>query len=153
MPGFRVGGKTGTANRVSGKTYSDATNASFVAMAPMDDPQISMIVIVYRPRKGQYGAYTAGPIVKEVMEKTLKYMGVEPIYTKSEEEETKEKKVTVPDVTGMDSADAERNIKYNGLSCMVMPESSQGQSFVVVDQYPQAGAKVDKGSVVYIYSE
>ena len=153
VPGYRVGGKTGTANRVSGKTYSDATNTSFVAMAPMDDPQISMIVIVYRPTRGQYGAYTAGPIVKEIMEKSLKYMGVEPIYTKSEEEESKEKKVEVPDVTGMDSLDAERNIKYSGLRCTVMPESSEGQSFVVVDQYPKAGSQVDEGSTVYIYSE
>ena len=153
VPGYRVGGKTGTANRVSGNTYSDATNASFVAMAPMDDPQISMIVIVYRPTKGQYGAYTAGPIVKEIMEKTLKYLGVEPVYTKSEEEETKEKQVTVPDVTGMDSSDAERNIRYSGLKCTVMPETSEGQSFVVVDQHPKAGTKADEGSTVYIYSE
>ena len=153
VPGYRVGGKTGTANRVSGRTYSDATNASFVAMAPMDDPQISMIVIVYRPTKRQYGAYAAGPIIKEIMEKSLKYLGVDPIYTKSEEEATKEKQVSVPDVTGMDSSDAERNIRYNGLKCTVMPESSEGQSFVVVDQYPKAGAMVDEDSTVYIYSE
>ncbi len=153
VPGYRVGGKTGTANRVSGTTYSDATNASFVAMAPMDDPQISMAVIVYKPTKAQYGASAAGPIVKEVMEKSLKYLGVDPIYTKSEEEATKEKQVSVPDVTGMDSSDAERNIRYSGLKCMVMPESSEGQSFVVVDQYPKAGSMVDESSTVYIYSE
>ena len=153
VPGFRVGGKTGTANRVSGGTYSAATNTSFVAMAPMDDPQISMIVIVFRPTKGEYGAYTAGPIVKEIMEKSLQYLGVERILTKSEQKATKETKVTVPDVTGMDSSDAERNLKLEDLKCMVMPESSAGQSFVVVDQYPKAGSEVDKGSTVYIYSE
>ena len=153
VPGYRVGGKTGTANRVSGNQYVDAYNASFVAMAPMDDPQISMVVIVYRPRRGASGAYAAGPIVKEVMGKSLQYLGVDPIYTKSEEEETKEKQVTVPDVTGMDSSDAERNIRYNDLKCTVIPESSEGQSFVVVDQYPKAGAKVNKDSTVYIYSE
>ena len=112
-----------------------------------------MVVIVYRPRRGASGAYAAGPIVKEVMGKSLQYLGVDPIYTKSEEEETKEKQVTVPDVTGMDSSDAERNIRYNDLKCTVMPESSEGQSFVVVDQYPKAGAKVNKDSTVYIYSE
>ena len=104
VPGYRVGGKTGTANLVEGSRYSsNRTNTSFVAMAPMDDPQISMIVIVYRPTRIQFGNYTAGPIVKEVMEKSLQYMGVERKYTKSEAKEVKKNKVKVPDVTGMDS--------------------------------------------------
>jgi stage V sporulation protein D (sporulation-specific penicillin-binding protein) len=153
VPGYRVGGKTGTANRVSGNKYSEATNTSFIAMAPMDDPQVSMIVIVYRPTKGEYGAYTAGPIVKEIMEKTLQYMGVERVYSKNEEQNTKKSMVSVPDVTGSDSKNAETVLKNGKLKCTVMPESSAGQSFVVVDQYPKAGSKVEKGSTVYIYSE
>ena len=153
VPGYRVGGKTGTANRVSGKTYSAATNTSFVVMAPMDDPVISMICIVYRPTKVQYGAYTAGPIVKEITEKSLEYLGVERKYTKEEEKESKKELVKVPDITGMDSADAIRNLKLNNLKHTVMPEDQEGQSFVVVDQYPKAGTKVTKNSIVYIYSE
>jgi stage V sporulation protein D (sporulation-specific penicillin-binding protein) len=153
VPGYRVGGKTGTANRVSGNKYSEATNTSFIAMAPMDDPQVSMIVIVYRPTKGEYGAYTAGPIVKDIMEKTLQYMGVERVYSKNEEQNTKKSMVSVPDVTGSDSKNAETVLKNGKLKCTVMPESSAGQSFVVVDQYPKAGSKVEKGSTVYIYSE
>ena len=84
-----IGGKTGTANRVSGRSYSSETNTSFVVMAPMDDPAISMICIVYRPRKVQYGAYTAGPIVKEISEKTLEYLGVERKYTEEEEKKSR----------------------------------------------------------------
>ena len=153
VPGYRVGGKTGTANRVSGKRYTDETNTSFVVMAPMDDPVISMIVIVYRPTKRQYGAYTAGPIVKEITEKSLQYLGVERRYTDEEAKAAKKNKIKVPDITGMDSLDAINTIENYGLKYTVMPESLKGQSFVVVDQYPKAGTKVDKGSVVYIYSE
>ena len=153
VPGYRVGGKTGTANRVSGKKYSAATNTSFVVMAPMDDPVISMICIVYRPTKVQYGSYTAGPIVKEITEKSLEYMGVERKYTKEEEKAAKKNKVKVPDITGMDSLDAVKTVEYNNLKYTVMPEDQKGQSFVVVDQYPKAGTKVEKGTTVYIYSE
>ena len=153
VPGYRVGGKTGTANRVSGKTYSAATNTSFVVMAPMDDPVISMICIVYRPTKLEYGSFTAGPIVKEITEKSLQYMGVERKYTKEEEKSNKKEKVKVPDVTGMDSKDAISNLKYYGLKYTVIPEDQTDQSFVVVDQYPKAGTKVDKESTVYLYSE
>lgn len=153
VPGYRVGGKTGTANRVSGKRYSDATNTSFVVMAPMDDPQISMICIVYRPTKKEYGAFTAGPIVKEISEKTLQYLGVERSYTKSEEKAEKKNLVEVPDITGMDSKQAIRLLENQGFRCTIMPESASDQSFVVVDQYPKADSKVEKKSTVYIYSE
>ena len=153
IPGYRVGGKTGTANRVANKKYSDETNTSFVAMAPMDDPVISMICIVYRPTKVQYGAYTAGPIVKEITEKSLEYLGVERKLTKEEKKALEKDTVKVPDVTGMDSKDAIRNIRAAGLKYTVMPEDHSDQSFVVIDQYPKADTKVQKGSVVYIYSE
>ncbi len=153
VPGYRVGGKTGTANRAAGGGYSEKTNTSFVVMAPMDDPVISMICIVYNPTKMQYGSLTAGPIVKEITEKSLQYMGVERKYTAEEEKAAKQNQVEVPDITGMDSLDAIKSIEYYGLKYTVMPEDLTGQSFVVVDQYPKAGTKADKGSVVYIYSE
>ena len=153
IPGYRVGGKTGTANFVEGRGYSQGTNTSFAVMAPMDDPKISMICIVYRPRKKEFGAFTAGPIVKEITENTLQYMGVEKVYSKSEEKEKKKSYVKVPDVTGDDSSTAVSKLRNQQLDCMVMPESDSGKSFVVVDQYPKAGTKVEKESVVYIYSE
>jgi len=153
IPGFRVGGKTGTANRVENQKYSEATNTSFVAMAPMDDPKISMICIVYNPKKIQYGAYTAGPIVKEITEKSLEYLGVERKLTKEEKKAAKQNTVEVPDVTGMDSKDAIRNIGLYGLKYTVIPEDHSNQSFVVVDQYPKAGTRAEKDTVVYIYSE
>ncbi len=153
IPGYRVGGKTGTANRVANKKYSNETNTSFVAMAPMDDPVISMICIVYRPRKVQYGAYTAGPIVKEITEKSLEYLGVERKLSKEEKAAAKKNTVEVPDVTGMDSKDAIRKIQNNKLKYTVIPEDHSNQSFVVVDQYPKEGTRVEKDSVVYIYSE
>ncbi len=153
IPGYRVGGKTGTANRVANKKYSEETNTSFVVMAPMDDPVISMICIVYNPKKIQYGAYTAGPIVKEITEKSLEYLGVERKLTKEEKKEAKKNTIEVPDVTGMDSNDAIRNINLLGLKHAVIPEDHSNLSFVVVDQYPKAGTRVEKDAVVYIYSE
>ena len=112
-----------------------------------------MICIVYRPTKLEYGAFTAGPIVKEITEKSLEYLGVEKKLTKQEKKDAQKETVEVPDVTGMDSTDAIKNIRYYGLKYKVIPEDQTTQSFVVVDQYPKAGARVQKNSVVYIYSE
>ena len=154
VPGYRVGGKTGTANVVEGSTYSrSATNTSFVAMAPMDDPQISMICIVYRPTKVQFGNWTAGPIVREIMENSLQYMGVEREYTKDEAKAAKKNLVKVPDVTGENSRTAIQELKKKGLKYIVVPDDNTGKSFVVQDQFPKAGKKVEKGSSVYLYSD
>ncbi len=156
VPGYKVGGKTGTANLVEGSSYAKhATNTSFVAMAPMDDPQLSMICIVYRPTKVEFGNWTAGPIIKEVMEKSLQYMGVERKYTKSEAKEAKKNRVEVPDVTGIDSEDAIKILENSGLSYKIEPDPDEGnaENFLVVDQNPKAGSKAEKDSVVYIYSE
>lgn len=153
VPGYRVGGKTGTANFVEGGKYSSATNTSFAVMAPMDDPKISMICIVYRPTKKQYGSFTAGPIVQEITEKSLQYMGVERVYSKSEQKAKKKDRVKVPDVTGDDSNEAIAKLKNAKLNYIIMPETDENNSFVVVDQYPKAGTKVDEKTSVYIYSE
>lgn len=153
ISGYRIGGKTGTANIASEGSYSSLTDTSFVAMAPMDDPVISMIVIVHKPTKKQYGNNTAGPIIKDIMEKSLPYLGVEKKYTESEASSVKESQTTVPNVTGMDSEKAISAIKGVGLNYEIMPKNNSKKSFVVQDQYPKAGSKLKKGGKVYIYSK
>lgn len=152
LPGYRVGGKTGTANIADNTGYSEQTIASFLAMAPMDNPQISILVMVTKPKKSIFGAANAGPIVKKILEKTLVYKGVERKYSKDEQRELSKDTVTVPDVTGLDSAEAISKIKGAGLNAKVMPDGS-GDSFVVKDQYPKKSEKIAKGGTVYIYSE
>lgn len=154
VPGYRIGGKTGTANIATAGGYSNSTDTSFVAMAPMDDPVLSMVVIVHKPTKVMYGNNTAGPIVKEVMKKSLVYLGVEKKYTSSEKASAGSSQVRVPDVTGMDSQKAIEELAKAGLKYKVMPEEkNNAKSFVVQDQYPKAGTNAKKNSKVYIYSE
>ena len=153
VAGYRVGGKTGTANIAANGGYSEATDCSFIAMAPMDDPQISMLVIVHKPTKTEYGNMSAGPIVKSIMEKSLMYLGVEREYTDKEAAAAKKNKIKIPRVAGMDSEKAVDLLKKNKLKYTFVPESSGEKSFVVQDQYPKAGSKVEKNTVVYLYSD
>ncbi|MDD5824251.1 MAG: penicillin-binding transpeptidase domain-containing protein [Firmicutes bacterium] len=149
VSGYRVGGKTGTANIASGGGYSSATDTSFVAMAPMEDPVISMLVIVHKPTKMSYGNNTAGPIIKEIMSKCLPYLGVE----KKAGAEQQKAMVEIPNVTGMDSDKAISLLKSKGFKIKIQPEGSGSKTFVVQDQYPKSGNKANKGTTVYIYSE
>lgn len=81
VPGYRVGGKTGTSEKaVDGKYSDDKYIASFVGIAPINNPKITVLVIVDEPNneKDIYGGKVAAPIAGNVIEKTLKYLDIEP---------------------------------------------------------------------------
>src|SRR5690625_6177735 len=56
VPGYRVGGKTGTAQAADGKGGYSGITASFIGVAPIEDPQIAVSVIIHRPRVGEWGS-------------------------------------------------------------------------------------------------
>ena len=79
VPGYRVAGKTGTAQRV-GKDgrYDGSTTVSFAGFAPADDPRFTIYVVVHSPRAGSGGGSTAGPAFSKLMSYTLRRYGVPP---------------------------------------------------------------------------
>jgi cell division protein FtsI/penicillin-binding protein 2 len=93
MTDFRVGGKTGTAQKASRGIYlKDKFIASFVGFAPLTDPRIAALVIVNEPRGSIWGESVAGPVFKEVVEGALRYLNVAPDMVKSEQCQLKKKK-------------------------------------------------------------
>ncbi|MFI6843408.1 penicillin-binding transpeptidase domain-containing protein [Kitasatospora sp. NBC_00085] len=79
IPGYRVAGKTGTANRVDPKTggYRGYT-ASFIGFAPADQPRVTVSCVIQDPVNGHFGGQLCGPVFKQVMEFTLKTLQVPP---------------------------------------------------------------------------
>lgn len=77
IPGYRIGGKTGTSEVVKDGKYTGDTYASFVAMAPIEDPKLCILVTVDSPKSSRYGVTAAAPIVKEFLSKSLPYLGVQ----------------------------------------------------------------------------
>lgn len=150
VEGYRVGGKTGTANKPKDGGYSEDTYSSFVGMAPMDDPKIALLVIVDSPKGVKYGSTTAAPGAKLILEDTLRYLDMQPRYTKEEKEALKENQVTVPDLVGEGLEDAIG--KLGGLSLEYEASGgTQDEGFIVQDQYPKAGTQIEKGGTVYLY--
>lgn len=80
VPGYRVGGKTGTANKLGDDgRYTDLTNASFVGMAPIDNPQVVIAVVIDSPSFDyRTGGLAAAPVFAEIMEHALHSLGVSP---------------------------------------------------------------------------
>ena len=143
IAGYRIGGKTGTAQvYVDGVVSSDTHIGSFLGFAPADDPQIAMLVIVEEADVAvDFGSQTAAPFARDILEKSLNYLGVAP-----ETDEEPPEEVSVPDVSGMTVEDATQAMKDAGLSCVL-----DGAGSVVVDQLPAGGARISEGSLVMLY--
>ena len=133
---------------MDGKVSHDKHICSFLGFAPMDDPEIGLLLIVDEPSvRPDYGSTVAAPYARMIMEETLKYMGVQPEYEEGEAE-IAGKTVTVPDVTGVSPQQASDTLTAAGLRTMV-----DGIGQTITDQLPAAGAEVPDGSLVVVYTE
>ena len=156
IPGYRIGGKTGTANKASGGGYSNETYSSFVGMAPMDDPKIAILIVVDNPKGVKFGSQTAAPGAKMILEDTLRYLQVQPEYTQEELQQINSKMSTVPDVTGLSLSAAIGKVGGASLNYIVSPavtEADNDSDFTIIDQYPKAGEALQTGGTVYLYRE
>ena len=151
IPGYRVGGKTGTANKVENGVYGKYYYSSILGMAPMDDPQVAILVVVDSPKGNYYGSTTAGPIARSILEDVLRYMNIEPQYTEEEQAAIEGNYTEVPDVVGIEYSEAAGQVAGKQLA-YTKPEGA-GEDFIVAAQYPAAGTRVKRNSTVYLYDK
>ena len=148
VQGYRVGGKSGTSQKLDSDD-PDARIASFVGVAPCDDPEIAVLVIIDEPQNsvdGQfYGGYLAAPVVGQIMSQALPYLGVEKIYTA---EEAAAQEVAVRNVVGQEVANAQVALtRTDGMLVDV-----RGNGSTVLRQFPSSGT-LPKGSTIILYTE
>ncbi len=155
IPGYKVGGKTGTAQKVVGKGYAHGLYvSSFVGIAPADDPELAVIAIVDEPRGfSTYGSLTAAPVVKEVLEDSLRYLDIRPRYTEEEEEEFARNEVVLPEVRNTTIKKASEILIGKNLQFNTEPEYYADENAIVVDMFPKPGAKIPEKSTVLLYTK
>ena len=143
VAGYRIGGKTGTAD----KGQSGDVVVSFLCFAPADDPQVIMLITMDTPSRAT-GTYVSGgnmvaPTASTVMSEILPYLGVEPSYSA---EELLGMDTTVPNVIGMTVEEAKAKLQERALSCKVV-----GDGETITDQTPAGGAIIPGKSSVILY--
>ncbi|MBP1999217.1 stage V sporulation protein D (sporulation-specific penicillin-binding protein) [Paenibacillus shirakamiensis] len=148
IDGYRVGGKTGTAQKVINGRYSASEHiVSFIGFAPADDPQIIVYTAVDNPEGIQFGGVVAAPIVKNILEDSLHYLKVPP--RKDQVPKTykygESPIVTVPDLVGANIQDLYEDLNMN------FNLAKSGSGTIVMNQAPKPGARVDRGSTIRIY--
>ena len=144
VAGYRVGGKTGTAD----KGQTGDVVVSFLCFAPADDPQVIMLLTLDTPSRST-GTYVSGgnmvaPTASSIMSEVLPYLGVEPSYSA---EELLGMDTTVPNVIGMSVEEAKTRLGERGLSYKI-----NGDGDTVTDQTPAGGAIIPGKSAVILYA-
>ncbi len=145
VAGYRVAAKTGTSEKRDSKDKT-ARIGSCVAVAPADDPQVCVIIIVDEPQiSNKYGSNVAAPYAGALMEQVLSYLGVERRYT---DEETSRMSVTVGNYKGLALEKAIQNVSSAGLTYEVI-----GNGNTVTSQIPASGEKLTNlNGKVYLYT-
>jgi stage V sporulation protein D (sporulation-specific penicillin-binding protein) len=149
VDGYRVGGKTGTAQKVApgGGYLKNNHIVSFIGFAPADDPQIVIYVGVDNPKGTvQFGGVVAAPIVGKMINDSLRYLGVEKRKSPLKKEYLwgDDIIVEVPELVGMTVKEIER-------SYYQLPIDPSGSGDVVLKQSPIPGTKVKEGSTIRVY--
>lgn len=143
LPGYRIGGKTATSEKLprrSGKYI-----ASFLAFAPAEEPQLLALVLIDEPQGVYYGGTVAGPVMRELLENTLPYLGIEPRYSEGEAAAAAEAVTEVPSVEGLSLGEARQALFQAGLSA-----SLEGEGEEIAAQLPPPGETVNRGTKVLL---
>lgn len=148
LDGYRVAGKTGTAQKVvqGRKGYSQLI-ASFIGFAPADDPQLVGMVILDEPNcPVKYGGVIAAPVVGGIFRDSLRYLGVKPVFEPQVLEKLSAEEVIVPNLLNRPIAEALALLQKSKVNYRLI-----GKGSFVYDQVPKPGVKIKRQTKVLIY--
>lgn len=147
VPGYSVGGKTGTAQKVIDGKYVDGKYiTSFVAVAPTYDPEILILMSIDEPKESYYASTIVAPLIGEIIENTMQYLNLEPHYDEEELEKIEKSYVQVPELEGLTIKEASELLTNLGLKHNITMEISEDT--LVKKQYPEAGTEVLQNSMI-----
>jgi len=141
VEGYRIGGKTGTAEKLPRGEGKYAL--SFIGFAPVENPKIIVLVLLDETEYYSEGSGAAAPVAKELFENILPYIGVEP---SDKQDENENSDVELPDYKGLQLLEADMDLTIKGLNYEVI-----GVGNLIMDQFPKAGTKVPHDMKIKLY--
>lgn len=144
VPGYSIGGKTGTSEKLDSKRGFYAY--SFVGVAPMEDPQVAVLLILDEPYETDlYGSTVAAPVVGGILSEILPYLGVQTNYTQDQLAATN---ITVPNGVGLSA-----HMGMEAMTKVQLAGDIVGSGDTVIAQVPAPGSVIKKGSKVILYTD
>ncbi len=147
LPGFRIGGKTATSEKLP--RSSNKYISSFIGFAPADNPQVIAIVLIDEPVGIYYGGTVAAPVIAELFDNILPYLGIEAKYTEKELQDNNIGSFTVPDFIGKTKKEVKELLKIYDFGELY----PVGEGDIVKEQFPLPGETVDNDSALVLYYE
>lgn len=149
VTGYTVGGKTGTSEPREGREDIDGYVATYVAISPIEDTQVVLLLNLYKPPKSNHqGGTLAGPIVSQMLTEILPYLGVPSDADLTNNEDL----ITVPEIRNKTITEAEKILIEKGFVAKIST-SNDKNSTLVKDQVPKPGASLSKGSIIMLYDQ
>lgn len=144
--GYSIAGKTGTSEP---QGNDDAYVASYIGIAPSENPQLVILVTLYNP-KGQshQGGQLAGPVVSQIASEILPYLEI-PNNTELEQNITVPETKSLPDIRNKTIAEARQILEEAGFICSTSGSSDQ----IVTNQVPKQGTPLEKSSIIKLYTQ
>ncbi len=153
VAGYHIGGKSGTSEKLDqgereGGGYEKVS--SFLAVLPVDDPQIAILAFVDEPHaETEYGSMLSAPLIGNIISEVAPYMGIE-----MDESLLPSGDVTVPNlVTPNNPSYSQWDLAQVELNKIGLSHRKVGSGDRVLAQYPEAGTKVAAGTTVYLYTD
>ena len=148
IPGYRVGGKTGTTQKYADGKISGTYIASFVGTFPAEKPEYVVLILADEPSKGSYyGSVVATPYAKMIIEQIIRYKNYKP-NNLEEDLVAMEKNIPMPNLVGMDIYTAVNKLTELGLQCEI-----EGEGDFVTFQYPPEGTMMFKNAICVLSTE
>lgn len=145
LPGFRIGGKTATSEKLP--RSSNKYISSFLGFAPAENPQVVALVLIDEPEGIYYGGTIAAPVIAEVFDEVLPYLGIEPVYSEDELSLEGVGTFPVPGLVGMKKEEAKKLLAAYEFEDIYY----SGEGELVTEQFPPAGEEVNKNTNLILY--
>lgn len=147
VAGYSVGGKTGTSTKLgeSKEGEGDKYIVSFASIAPTDNPEIAMIIIVDEPNQDLGGGALCAPIAAEVIEESMSVLGIEPTYSEKELENVSK---YAPNIVDKDLDEAKQIAQQYGIKLEII-----GSGKKIMRQYPTGSSTIPTGGTIYAYTD
>jgi len=144
IPGYEIGGKTGTAKYYGKEAY----DSSFIGVLPIDNPQLVILVVLYEVTSYPYYAgEIAAPVFREIAQDAIRYLEMRPTVPQDVPKvEVKTEKKIVPDVRQLSPEQAMENLREVGFNVKL-----EGMGERIVDQVPRPGANLPRGSTIILF--
>jgi stage V sporulation protein D (sporulation-specific penicillin-binding protein) len=145
IPGYQIGGKTGTAKHYNEDIY----DSSFIGIVPADQRKLVVLIVLYDVAgHTYYGSQTAAPLFKDLTKNILSYLNVKPDYKHEFTYQSNLNSQTVPDLKGLNFLDAESKLRAANFNVKMI-----GDGQTVADQLPAPGTTAVYNSTVWLFDQ